>query len=78
MLTACVRVVLAERYFSPVVQQAGGGEAIDASEHQAPAVGSPPAHEATAVTAAAAGVAAITVVQAEGKPPSAPQQSSPA
>lgn len=73
-MCACV---LAERYFSPVVQQAGGGEPIDASEHQAPAVGSPPAHEPTAVTAAAAGVAAITVVASDGgKPPSAPQQSS--
>ncbi|XP_059469806.1 nuclear factor 1 X-type isoform X3 [Neocloeon triangulifer] len=65
-----------ERYFSPVVQQAGGGDPIDASDH-APTDGSPP-HEASAVTAAAAGVAAITVVAPDkgAGGATAPQQSS--
>ncbi|CAB3385918.1 Hypothetical predicted protein [Cloeon dipterum] len=65
-----------ERYFSPVVQQAGGGDPIDASEHQSGQTDGSPPHETSSVTVAAAGVAAITVVVPEKGAATAPQQSS--
>ncbi|XP_065352240.1 nuclear factor 1 X-type isoform X5 [Cloeon dipterum] len=65
-----------ERYFSPVVQQAGGGDPIDASEHQSGQTDGSPPHETSSVTVAAAGVAAITVVVPEKGAATTPQQSS--